>query len=300
MTRLALIADIHGNLPALHAIIDDMQQFAPDHVIVAGDLVNGAPFSCEVLEEVYQRRWSMIRGNHELYALHHQTEYALPHMRTSMTINWLHEQLGDWLPFIASMPDTLQLQFPDASRVRVVHGVPDDPFNAVTPFTAGDRIYDWYENVSENTVLFGHYHIGFRRQVGRWHFINPGPAVGGFDGDPRAHYAILDSHSAGWYVTFRRVEYDMRPIWQVFHDDNLFDEIGVVGYLMLERLRIARPVLSAYLHYCRSFNIEIEQPLPVVQRIIDDVNIWQYLPNSYYFNFHIPWHTELYPRTPHP
>jgi len=43
MTTLAILADIHGNLPALEAVSADMQPFAPDHVIVAGDLINGAP-----------------------------------------------------------------------------------------------------------------------------------------------------------------------------------------------------------------------------------------------------------------
>ena len=50
MTRLAVLADIHGNLPALKAVIDDMAQFEVDHVVVAGDSVNWGPFSCEVLE----------------------------------------------------------------------------------------------------------------------------------------------------------------------------------------------------------------------------------------------------------
>ena len=74
MTRLAVLADIHGNLPALQAVIDDMAQFAVDQVVVAGDSINWGPFSREVLEVIRERRWPVIRGNNELYLLDYDTE----------------------------------------------------------------------------------------------------------------------------------------------------------------------------------------------------------------------------------
>ena len=79
MTRLALLADIHGNLPALEAVIEDMAQFAVDHVVVAGDSVNWGPCSRQVMEIITERAWALIRGNNELYVLDHDTERAPPH-----------------------------------------------------------------------------------------------------------------------------------------------------------------------------------------------------------------------------
>ena len=69
MTRLAVLADIHGNLPALQAVIADMAQFAVDQVVVAGDSVNWGPFSRQVMELIWAHRWPVIRGNNELYLL---------------------------------------------------------------------------------------------------------------------------------------------------------------------------------------------------------------------------------------
>ncbi len=69
MTRLAILSDIHGNLPALEAVMADMAQFVVDHVIVAGDSINWGPFSREVVETVLLNNWAAVRGNNELYLL---------------------------------------------------------------------------------------------------------------------------------------------------------------------------------------------------------------------------------------
>jgi protein phosphatase len=69
VTRIALLSDIHGNLPALERVIKDMRQFAPDHVVVAGDMVNWGSFSAEVMQIIHENRWTMIRGNNEYYCI---------------------------------------------------------------------------------------------------------------------------------------------------------------------------------------------------------------------------------------
>ena len=61
MTRLAVLADLHGNLPALEAVLQDLSQFRVDRVIVAGDVVNWGPFSAQVLERVTREGWAVVR-----------------------------------------------------------------------------------------------------------------------------------------------------------------------------------------------------------------------------------------------
>ena len=62
MTRLAILSDLHGNLPALEAVQQDLSQFQVDHVIVAGDVINIGPFSAQVLELVTSRGWAADPG----------------------------------------------------------------------------------------------------------------------------------------------------------------------------------------------------------------------------------------------
>ena len=67
MTMLAILADIHGNLPALEAVLEDLAHFKVDHVVVAGAMVNWGPFSAQVMDRVTSEGWAVIRGNNEFY-----------------------------------------------------------------------------------------------------------------------------------------------------------------------------------------------------------------------------------------
>jgi predicted phosphodiesterase len=103
MTRLAILADIHGNLPALEAVLADLAQFAVDHVIVAGDVVNWGPFSAPVMERVTRAGWAVIRGNNEFYLLDYNTPRQPEHWREFELLPWLHGQLkGKWHRLIAA------------------------------------------------------------------------------------------------------------------------------------------------------------------------------------------------------
>ncbi|HEX8217763.1 MAG TPA: metallophosphoesterase family protein [Chloroflexia bacterium] len=106
MTRVAVLADIHGNLPALEAVSRDLEQFGVDLVVVAGDLINWGPCSEQVLEFVAERRWPVIRGNHEFYLLDYGTDRAPVAWQDSSqfaTLPWLRNQLaGRWQTTIAA------------------------------------------------------------------------------------------------------------------------------------------------------------------------------------------------------
>ena len=125
MTRLAVLADIHGNLPALQAVIDDMAHYKVDQVVVAGDSINWGPFSRGVMEALWERHWPLIRGNNEFYLLDYDTERAPAHWSRFTMPPYLHDQLGDgWVTAIAALPDTLQLRFRDAPPIT---GLPWHP-----------------------------------------------------------------------------------------------------------------------------------------------------------------------------
>ena len=167
MTRLAALADIHGNLPALQAVIDDMAHFAVDHVVVAGDSINCGPFSREVMELVLERHWALIRGNNEFYALDHDTPRAPEHWSSFTLPPFLREQLGaHWLAVIAGLPDALSLRFPDAAPARVAHGVPGNPWIAITPRSTADDVNAWLNGVEETTIISAHSHIAMERHLG--------------------------------------------------------------------------------------------------------------------------------------
>ena len=68
-TRIAILADIHANMPAFEAVIADIEQQSPDEIIIAGDLVGRGPQGSAVVERVIELGWPSVRGNHEDYLI---------------------------------------------------------------------------------------------------------------------------------------------------------------------------------------------------------------------------------------
>lgn len=249
MTRLAVLADIHGNLPALDVVIDDMAQFDVDHVVVAGDSVNWGPFSRQVLEKITARNWSVIRGNNELYVLDYDTGRAPAHWATFTMPPYLLSQLGDrWVKALAGMPDALQLRFRDAPPIRVVHGIPGDPWVAMYPSSSQAQIGQWLDGISEQTVIAAHSHVAMERHVAGWRIFNPGSVGVPLDGEHSASYMVLEGNSRGWELAaHRRVTLDLAPLFAEFEREDFVARCGVTGELVLEEFRHARLYLAPYL-----------------------------------------------------
>src|SRR4051812_1778127 len=106
MTRLAILADIHGNLAALEAVQVDLAQFSVDQVVVAGDVINWGPCSAEVAARVLEAGWAVIRGNNEFYLLDYGTPRAAAAWADTSQwrlLPWLQEQLpGPWPTLIGA------------------------------------------------------------------------------------------------------------------------------------------------------------------------------------------------------
>ena len=249
MTRLAVLADIHGNLPALQVVIDDMAQFDVDHVVVAGDSVNWGPYSREVMEIISERRWAVIRGNNEFYALDYNTPRMPPHWSTFTMPPILRQNLGaDWLRIIACLPDELCLRFPDAPAIRMVHGIPGNPFQAISPRSSTGDVKTWLADVPESTVICGHSHIALERRSDRWHIFNPGSVGIPLDGEISASYMILDGDASGWkMVAHRRVPFSNEANFVRFEAQRFAERGGITAQLVIEEFHSARLRLHPYL-----------------------------------------------------
>jgi predicted phosphodiesterase len=252
MTRLAVLADIHGNLPALDAALRDLAGRAVDDVVVAGDVINWGPFSREVLEVAHGSRWPVVRGNNEYYLL----DWDTPRAPADWTLDafpvlpWLHAQLGrDWQRVIAAWPDTLSLRYPDAPPLRVVHGSPRSAWEAIYPDGPDDELDQVLAGVEERYVVAGHSHLPMDRRAGRWRIFNPGSVGLALDGTYDACYLLLDGDGDGWRPTFRRVASDRAAVLDAFERERFVERCGVVGQLIVEEFRTARIQLHAFVRW---------------------------------------------------
>ena len=286
MTRIAVLADVQGNLPALEAVARDVEQFRVAQVVVAGDVINWGPYSEQVLEFLADRSWPAIRGNHEFYLLDYGTPYAPAAWEDSSRYPlpaWLRRQLaGKWHNTIAAWPDTLSLRFPDAPSLLVVHGTPHSPWEAIYPLAADEEVEAALEGVAERTVVTGHTHLAMDRYAGGKHIINPGSAGVPLDGIFGASYAILDGTASGWQATFRRVPFDYAPLFREFERQRFIEECGIVGALVVAEFRTARPQVYPFMgwhshtypglpfseeHLAEFFNTDTDEYNPPAYRV---------------------------------
>ena len=228
--RLAILADIHGNLPALHAVMAELERLQPDGVVVNGDLINAVPFSAAVIDEVRQRNWVAVRGNHEFYYLDFDTPRAVRGSDDPARWGHLHWLMGRLSPeqgaYLAMLPDDRTFYVPGTQPLRVAHGVPGrnrvgfyneqpahaiavelgavqertlisahthvqvDRHVAVEPETAFDLFADPHEAPREGQRRSRGEHAAAARH---WHVINPGSVGLPLNGDPRAQFAVIES-----------------------------------------------------------------------------------------------------------
>lgn len=288
MTRLAVLTDIHGNLPALDAIIADMGAFQPDHVIVGGDLINVGPYSAGVMQRVTELGWSTIRGNHEHYLLEYQTPRAPESRRGWKTMPYLYDQLaGRWYNVIAAMPDELVLYYPDGPPIRVMHGLPGNPWNSLHRLSTDDDVRRALAGVPETTVISGHYHLSFEKRVHGWHVLNPGSAGLPMDGLRDACYLILDSARDSWQPTFRRIPVDYAPVFAEFERQRFVENCGVIGYLITLQFKYARTVIDSFERWRLTHCPEVEPAIELVDHFLRTEDLWPYIPPPYRYNRHL-------------
>jgi predicted phosphodiesterase len=281
MTTLAILADIHGNLPALEAVIADMQPFAPDHVIVAGDLINGAPFSAEVMARVHALRWTALRGNHEFFLLDGDSDKYSP------LPAYLAAVLRGWHAYIAAMPDALTLHYDDAPPIRVFHGLPTTNRDAITMLTPENEVREMLATVEEPVYISGHYHLAVERRVDDWYILNPGPVGMSQDGIRTANYMLLRAVDGVWVPQFRRVPYNFERVAAAFDDQRLIERLGMIALLYREQLRRASPMINAFYAWYDQHHTDDAQTLALARTFLALDDPFPYFRESYQVNRHL-------------
>jgi predicted phosphodiesterase len=209
--RLAVISDVHGNLTALEAVVDDISRRAIDRVVHGGDLALMGPRPGEVIDRIRELGWPGVVGNTDELLwrpeAHARQRDRAPQLHT--LLRWLFdayapftlEQIGEVrLAWLRDLPAELRIE-----EVTVVHAAPGDLWRAPMP-DASDRDLDaTYRPLGTGAVAYGHIHRPFRRAVGDLVIANAGSTGMPWDGDPRASYLLVD----GGRVEVIRVEYDV-------------------------------------------------------------------------------------------
>jgi predicted phosphodiesterase len=200
--RIAALYDIHGNLPALEAVLADVRDAKPDAIVIGGDVVPGPmPRECLHLLRSLEIPMHCIQGNGERVTLSQRRRIEPTEVPEAFreVIRWNAEQLTEQdAKWIASWPKMLSLR-----DVLFCHASPRSDIDVFTRKTPEEKIAPLFEPVRERTVLCGHTHMQYDRMVGRTRVVNAGSVGMSFQG-PGAFWLML-----GDSVELRRTEYDL-------------------------------------------------------------------------------------------
>ncbi len=206
--RVAAIYDIHGNLPALEAVLDEIRLEEVDHIVVGGDVVPGPmPSDCVSALHGLSVPVQSIQGNGELdiLALHRGEELTRVPRQFHEAMHWVESQLPEeHLTEFAVWPLTLRLEIPGLGDVDFCHATPRDDNEIFTRITPQDRLRPIFEATGAALVICGHSHMQFDRRIGAVRVVSAG-SVGMPYGEPGAYWALLGSPG----VELRRTWYDL-------------------------------------------------------------------------------------------
>lgn len=247
--QIAVLADIHGNLPALRAVLDDLAHRAPDLVIVAGDFQNRGPQPREVTELLFSRNWPMLRGNHEDYVLSQSagTEVAdIADYYNWLPARWTAGVTREHLDAIRSLPIAVTVEGPEGDAVVVAHGSPRSNSEGFFPSTTDRSAREMLGDSPPAALCCGHTHFPLVRHVGPTLIFNVGSVGFPFDGDQRAAYGLLNFHRGRWHAELRRVPYSVDEVLTAFRTTGFYESAGPLAYIIQRELESARPHLTAF------------------------------------------------------
>lgn len=203
--RVAAVYDIHGNLPALEAVLEDIRQANVDQIVVGGDVVPG-PMPRETLARLLDLDLPthFIHGNGELAILAQMagardgsvtywgtTSGARPPESIIDAYCWTAAQLQpEFEPVLADWPKTVQLEIDGLGQVLFCHSTPRSETEVFTRLTSEDRLLSIFEGLNAAVVICGHTHMQFDRMIGRTRVVNAG-SVGMPFGESGAYWLLL-------------------------------------------------------------------------------------------------------------
>lgn len=211
--KLAFISDIHGNLPALNATLNDIEKQQPDYIFCLGDVVNFAGWDNEVINIIRTKNIPCIQGNHDegignnsalfpfSYSTEEQKKFGLLSIQyVNKTINPTNRLFLATLPFKYEIEFRLSYQH---IKIAMVHGSVNSNLEYVSTDATDEYLLEMIDSINADILLMGHTHIPYHKTLFSEvenkkyykHIINVGSVGKSKNGSTAANYCLLDIHN---------------------------------------------------------------------------------------------------------
>lgn len=277
--RIAVLADIHANLPALEAVLADVAELKPDLVVVNGDLINRGPSNRGVIERLWDFSgkpgfWFTLGNHDDLVLKWAQKDPSLGDLYSDSLFTatgWSAAQLQqthlDWintLPFQVIVEDHPGLVYGlDRSegtgqkvQVRITHGSPRHYREGYDEHQGLGVLSEIAQDYPARLLIGSHTHRSFMYQLGDALVLGTSAVGAPFNGDTRAQYILVELGENHVQVDFRQVPYNLDLALQDFYTSGLLAEGGLGAHLLWLELQQGRSFLTPFYMWA------LEQKLP--------------------------------------
>jgi predicted phosphodiesterase len=214
--RIAILADIHGNLTALDAVLSDLRQQKPDVIYHGGDLAFGGCNPSEVIDCIVQEGWKGVLGNTDEMLWDASARPALeasaPQLKPLFKVLFdlsgpaTKKMIGpSRLTWLRALPTELRFHDPGHQNLALMHASPGNLWRSPIETAEDAELEKTYKQLNAAIVVYCHIHKPFIRKIGNMTVCNTGSVGSPYDNDPRASYLMIDN---GKPAT-RRVAYDV-------------------------------------------------------------------------------------------
>ena len=206
--KVAALYDIHGNLPALDAVLRDVREAAVDQIVVGGDVVLG-PMPKECLARVLELDIPtlFVKGNCDREVVSRMSGLNAPSnlpQQVQESLSWVAAQLSPKdRSSMDEWPKSVSLNVPKVGRVLFCHATPQNDVDIFTKLTPESRVLPMLSGADATVIVCGHTHMQFDRRVGRYRVVNAG-SVGMPFAEPAAYWLLI-----GDDVVCKRTQYDV-------------------------------------------------------------------------------------------
>jgi len=231
LVKIALISDIHANLPALEAACLHARSIGVQSLLNAGDLVGYGPFPDEVITFIRDKRILSVIGDYDRKVIlikqkrkrRQKKKIALK----LLAFNWAHDHISiQNLTYLESLPKTQKYTISNV-HILLTHGSPEDISEHLSEETQTSRFQEIADQYNVDVIVSGNTHQFFQERIHNVLFINPGSVGRQDDGCPDASYAILEIDKE-IRVKQYRIPYDVKKVLTALESYNLPEEFKIM------------------------------------------------------------------------
>jgi putative phosphoesterase len=235
--KIAVISDIHGNIMALDAVLEDIDTRDVEEVICLGDLVGYLPYPNEVVDLLRDEEMTFVLGNHDQKVIRRERlskqdfmKMTPEELRTGASLAYMQYLLTkENREFLSWCPEQVTMKL-EGMSLLCVHGSPASISEYL--YEDKEKLAEVAASIEEDILLCGHTHIPYHMEVGGKHIINPGSVGKPKDGDGRATYTLMEIEDKKVKTEVIKVAYDMDALIEGIEADHYIDNALVENIRM--------------------------------------------------------------------